>query len=228
MTQSKPKVEIDHRDSLYFNKYKYKLAIAVLNIERVRYYKSYYEYVNRPNYWNAPTPSLPNKDELDRYFAWRTTVDKTQCIVRIEHGKLMVYSNDLKLLESSANSIAVWKDVKYTAAEFPEEDHVLQFVNPPKFNYRIYFRAKSVNEDFRKRIGDFIADQKTNGTNISLNGAMSSWLTRQPWSKNGIFYLRDSYYVDYCDDGFGTALLLMFGEQLNPRIYRLVQRTPVV
>lgn len=221
MNTSKFKVEIERRQRRYYNLYQYRAVIDMPNVQRFRYHKSHDEWLTYQPPWQSwPNKPLVNKDEIDRFLDFKRQ-STAEFGFRIEYDKAMIYANDLQKLESVIYSISASGSVKIFSVEFPLEEDIIEFAKEPKYKFRNYFRAKSISPEQKMEMLEFINNQIQNNSEIEFNNSMMLWLKRVTV---GHPYLRDSYYVEYNDEVCRTVLALMFGDMLNPKVFRLSKR----
>lgn len=235
------KVNVEYRNTLYYGKYQYKVCMDVESNFRRSHcdgYDDYLQYVaDTDGQWfygnSARRPPLvsdiPAREEVARYYRWSDSVDKSvhNYGTRQEGKRLSLYSNDPTFLKDAAAAIDPVKGVKgYYHAKVPTEPDILIFKSPPKYAYRKYFKAAHAKSQFRDSLLEFIKTQQEMGTRIALSRSLDKHLNRA--SSFGGWYVSDSACIDYDDESMEMALMLMFGENMKPRTYRLLQRTDTV
>lgn len=225
MRMSQLNLKVEHRRNLYYNKFLYRASINLPNIQNLRYHSSYEAYINYRGYYQFDkNRALPNKDEIERYFEYRDN-HSGNAKIRIEYSKVIIYSNDVAELQSAIARIKPAGNVTMCTAVFPAESEILEFAKEPKYKFRNYFRAKNVSADTKAMMLKFINDQTSTGAEIEFNEAMIKILNRRSLRADGVDYLHSHYFVDYNDESLQALFALMFGEYLNPKIFKLVKRT---
>ena len=224
MRMSQLNLKVEHRRNLYYNKFLYRASIDLPNIQNLRYFSSYDEYINYRGYYRFDkSRDLPNKDEIELYFEYRDN-HAGDAKIRMEYGKVIIYSNDVAKLHSAVARIKPAGKVTMYSVVFPAEPETLEFAKEPKYKFRNYFRAKNVSAETKAMMLKFINDQTSTGAEIAFNDAMIQILKRKSFRADGVDYLHAHYFVDYNDESLQVLLALMFGEYLNPKIFRLVKR----
>jgi hypothetical protein len=162
------------------------------------------------------------------FYNWKvaTKKDKT-ATVRIEGEIASVFSNDLDLLKTLE---LIGCHVDYTEVDDTIIAGIKYFVRDPKFKYRIYFKSKRVNEDFRTKLQNFIERYKDTDTVIVPSGSLTSWLkddsnyVRGSWSYHwNKCYTSSNYFIDYNDESTLTLFSLMFSGMIS-KTYKLEKR----
>lgn len=227
MSTSKFKVELERRRNRYLNLYDYRASIDITDIQRMRYYNSYTDYINYAPLFSGMSANrpLPNKDEIERYFDYRDNVPH-DCKLRIEFDRLFIYANDLAHLHYAVAKIAPTLKVRYYQVVAPRDVDTIEFSRKTEYQFRNYFKAKKISTEDRDTIKDFIAKQQALGAKIRLNDSMNRWLNST--RKVSYYYLSESYYVEYVDERIQMLLSLVMGEYLRPKIFKLVQRSSTV
>ena len=224
MAQSQSKVKQEYRQCLYFNLYKYRVTIDIDNIQKLRYYEWYHEYINYQATWAVRNEPLTNRDVIDRYFEIKDTAK--DCRFRIEYGRLYIYSNDLQFLEHAVDHINSPGASKFYSAIAPLQKDTIEFVRQPKYKYRNYFRAIKVDQQFKTMMLNFIESQQSLGAKVDISSSMKHWLNQQYSNPRINSYLDEYYYIEYDDERLEAVFGLLFGEYLKSRVFMLVQRTP--
>jgi hypothetical protein len=224
MVSSKYKVETENRKNRYYNLYDYRVVISIRDIQKFRYHNSYDDYINYKSFSGSPRKfELPNKDEICRYFDYKNTVPH-DCKIRLEYDTVIVYTNELAHLDYAVDEIDASGTARYYKVNSPKEEGTIEFAKEPKYKFRNYFKAKNVSAETKAMMLKFINEQQDNGTEVEFNDAMIKQLKRKSYRKDGTDYLYANYFVDYNDESLQALFALMFGEYLNPKIFRLVKR----
>lgn len=219
MTTLNSKFDLEYRRNRYLNLYDYRASIDIKDIQRMRYYNSYQDFVNYVPSWSViSNRGLTNKDEIIRYFDYMNNVPH-DCKLRIEFNRLFIYANDIAHLDYAVDQIAPSGKVKFYKAVAPKDDGTIEFSRQPQYKFRNYFKDRAITVDVKKSLMSFITDQKSFGADIKFNDAMLRWLNNSTYN-----FVRESYHVDYNDEKLGIILQLMFGEYLKPKVYKLVKR----
>jgi hypothetical protein len=174
--------------------------------------------------WGGKNPALANKDEINRYFDYEKN-HSGNAKVRIEYGKVIVYADSEAELQLAVDIIQPANTVRFYTVVVPAEAETIEFSKEPKYKFRNYFKAKNITAETKALMLNFINDQQSNGAEVAFNEAMIKQLSRVSFRKDGTDYLMASYFVDYNDESLQALFALMFGEYLNPKIFRLVKRS---
>ena len=228
---------IDHRDILYYNKYKYRAQLNIYGLRRASFCSSIEKLIDRLEY-KAPNHGISiyyseipkheveliyeNIDKLSKYMDWAKARKKDKAAtIRLEHNNAGIFSNDLSLLQTLYDIFDGDTDkVTITEARCNDFVGVKTFVNEPKHKFRVYMRNKVVNNDFRLGVKNIL---KTNKKSLFPSPSFKYWLNddvQSPWRNR---YLSSSYFIDYDDESMLSYLALMHGECLGIR-YKLEKR----
>lgn len=218
---------IDQRASLYYNKFKYRARFNCRGITLAWFNYTEDEIVEKIKRYPNRFSNANSKHILD-FYNWKvaTKKDKT-ATVRIEGEIASVFSNDLDLLKTLE---IIGCPVDYTEVDDTIIAGIKYFVRDPKFKYRIYFKSKRVNEDFRTKLQNFIERYKDTDTVIVASGSLTSWLkddsnyVRGSWSYHwNKCYTSSNYFIDYNDESTITLFSLMFSGMIS-KTYKLEKR----
>ena len=232
---------IDQRNTLYYNKYRYRARLHLIGLNRTWYCRTILDYVERiekikkdtsRDVWVDRYRGDLNKelekidyDLIEKYINWRNTyftpVDKAdkRVLVRIEHNVASVFGNDLQLLYT-LESVAGKGSVTYTEVDACIPTGVKYFKNEPKHKYRSYLKTKyNVEEKFREDLIKFFDRYKNTETVIVPSLALESWLrpAKHTWSRRNC---SSHFFIDYDDDSTNTLIGIMFGNMISKR-YKL-------
>jgi hypothetical protein len=151
------------------------------------------------------------KYSIKKGSAWTNTF--TNMIMNVSHNTVKVYCNDEQLIEE----IHDWGckyEVTEAVASIPKG--ILQFKRMPDAKFRMYLKAKRVEDETKDKIMTFLG----NYPEMKPCAALISWLKFRPqrWSSR---YSSSSHFIDFDDEGQYTLFLLYFGDALAGKFYEL-------
>jgi hypothetical protein len=193
----------DSRVRLYYNQYRYSVSFALPGAHRVRNYKDedtivasvrHYNFSIGTRSWQNPilASQLENLVTIGRLL--KTSSDPYKHIS--SYDQIYIYTNDVALLETIAQSPAV-TDAKYSQAvvDLPSDVVVLK---RSKYQYRTYFKSKLISTESSTRVSNFLLD-RTDCYRFTP-GLKHMLQTRKQ------MYFREYYFVDH--NGPGDMLML--------------------
>jgi hypothetical protein len=227
---SLPKLEIDPRGKLYYNKYKYRAHFSLMGAERLYGIKTMMGYLRRLEYITSdlsPSQQQPFLDSIDLnkielYLNWRNQHIEIEKIAmaRIEKKTISVFSNDLSLL-TTLNTIS--KNIEYSTIDETIPEGIKYFAKKPKHNFRIYFKSKRVSDKFRHDLHSFIKRYENTSTVIEPSGGLSKWLRMgNKYTWRGL-YIYNNYFIDFDQESTISLLGIMFGDMFSKK-YKLEER----
>lgn len=221
----------EYRDSLYYNKYEYRLRLNVPGA-RYTYWCKKPEDLDKklagkgPKYSNVKTDdivmvtqNLPALKEVVNLYIKRKA-DKSYSL-RLEGNTLSVFANDLAVIDTIKNQIGLTYSLDCTHAQTVGFSGTRYFVKEPKHKYRVYLRSKRVDDNFHNELRNFFSTQKK----LYPSSALRQWYTRDG-KHYGIWYFRwtsAAHYIDYDDESTLSYLALMYGEVLGKK-YKLEKK----
>jgi hypothetical protein len=215
------KLNLEDRDKLFFNKYKYRATCQLLGV-RFTYYcttvKDFQKKIEkrRQDPWHYGKQY--SNDDLDLnaiefFIKWRNTYKKDS-IIRIEYDTFAVFSNDLELLKTLEE---IGSDIQYTEANVIAPG-VKFFKNKPKHDYRIYLKGIRLDSDKVDHICSFVENYKTRDS-VKISSALVHAVSNG--RINSSRWMHNSYYIDYNEESMLTLLRLVFPGILSSKIYKL-------
>lgn len=235
LLKSTPKL-VD-RNSLYYNKFKYKarLRAKYLNymyyantiddyrkkIEKVKNERLYY-LGNRPYHdmgvYNYYTSDMKNIDYaiIEKLIDFRNSCRSNKDIViRLEYAAMDIYTNDISLLNK-------YYDISPNTIVFSEAignftDDVMFFSKEPKFKYRVYLKSKRMPDNFKHDFLKFV----TTHPSVNPCNALVNHLTSNSMWRHAIPH--DGLYLEYDDESTITLICLMF-PGVAGKTYKLEKR----
>lgn len=215
------KLNLEDRDKLFFNKYKYRATCQLLGV-RFTYYcttvKDFQKKIEkrRQDPWHYGKQY--SNDDLDLnaiefFIKWRNTYKKDS-IIRIEYDTFAVFSNDLELLKTLEE---IGSDIQYTEANVIAPG-VKFFKNKPKHDYRIYLKGIRLDSDKVDQICSFVENYKTRDS-VKISSALVHAVSNGRINSNR--WMHNSYYIDYNEESMLTLLRLVFPGILSSKIYKL-------
>lgn len=226
----------EYKDSLFYNKYKYRLR---MHVDGVRY-----------TYWCNTTQDLKDKingNHKRSYFSIKpqdadivfkninalnafieiNNERKTEknYTVRLEGNRVSIFSNDLDQLKNMEKRIGSKYKLDYTEAHTHGFSGVKYFVNEPKYKYRIYLKSKRINESIFNDLIDTLKKQKK----IYPSKALQKWLNRDEsryhsWS---FLWTSSGHFMEYDEESTYSYLSLVHGDILGKK-YKLEKRPDTV
>lgn len=221
----------EYRDSLYYNKYDYRLRIKIPGV-RYTYWCKTPEDLDKKlarankSYGNVRTEDIPMVTanlaplkEVVKIVKEKSNVKNYTC--RLESDTLAIFSSDLSVLNQLKTRIGEQFTLDCTQAQTSGFAGTKYFVREPKRKYRVYFRSKRVEEGFHKELREVLSKQKK----LYPSTGLKQWLHRD--QKNiGAWYFRwlsAAHYIDYDEESTLSYLALMYGNHLGKR-YKLEKR----
>ena len=224
---------VDHRSSLYYDKYRYRARVYAVGIHQLYWIKS--EQMLRERYKkNSKQFKNVELEKLVKFFIWmfpkRNNKDKVYGF-RIESDIAAVFSNDLNLLKDLEN---IGYSVDYTEVVESIPYGVKYFVKEPKHKYRVHLKSKKVHAGFADKLREWINRYEGTNTVISPSNALKQWYTPEllnftnpyvpNWNQNWrTRYSSSSFFIDYNDESTLTLFMLMFDGMVQ-RHYKLEKR----
>lgn len=219
----------DHRDSLYYDEYKYRATANIPSLRVCYRYYSYADAIARGTYWNDVDHFIlvKNRDIVNKYFEWLSGL-KHQIetnLIKVRKGdydKLIVFSNDLQLLRSLEQVCTEPGDVVYTQAIPPEptsETNIKYFAREPKHTYRVYLKNVILSPDQKEKLRDFL---DKNSRTLYPSKSLYRWLnpSSSAWRST---WLNGTYFIDYDSESMLTYIMLVCGEYVS-KSYHLKTR----
>ena len=218
---------IDQRSSLYYNKFKYRARFYCKGITLAWFHYTEEEIIDKIKRYKDRFAGANSKHILD-FYNWKMTAKKDKsATVRIEGPVASVFSNDLDLLKTLE---VIGCPVDYTEVDDTIIAGIKYFVREPKHKFRIYFKSKRVNDDFRDKLQNFIKRYENTDTVIVPSGSLTRWLSddsnyvRGSWSYHwNKCYTSSNYFIDYNDESIITLFSLMFSGMIS-KTYKLEKR----
>lgn len=215
------------RDTLYYNKYRYRLTLTLRGIARTRVFTEFDGLLNhlkaleldqqRFSWLSTSIPQGEEIEQLELWFNWRKANPHIK--IRLEMNTCSVFSNDPRELLDLRNSLAVPHELHKIVDTSPPD--VMTLVKP-KFKYRTYLRSRKLSEDEIKELSQFI-DRYKHVTRAS--NALALWSaqdhSRHYWW-NGL-RSRDTFYIEHDDPGFPLIMSLATTVQIR-KTYTLEPR----
>jgi hypothetical protein len=208
------------KESLYYNKYKYRLKIKISGsayyISKVKDIQEYDALVKsvttelgrRPYYINADYDSNDRLQIAKLILYYNEFVKKKMGTTRKEHSTITFFSNDLKFLKKAPINE---RSKLYEADISPAG--IKYFKKDPPASYRVYFNGSKVSIETKKQILDYVT--RTDG--VEASSSVMNWLNR-PWQ-----YSWHSYFIDYNDSSQLMMMTLLFNEVLGKK-YKLEKK----
>ena len=218
---------IDHRPSMYYNKYQYRLRFYLDGLTLCWFSKSEKELEDRAK--KHKRYAKVDIESIKQFFNWmnveKSKKDK-QSTIRIEHNIGAVFTNDLTLFKSL---IAIGPPTDITEVDPSIPAGIKYFAKQPEFKYRVHLKSKRVKDDFPIKIYNFFKRYEKSETKMKPSKALARWLidyqngsTFTGWSWR-LQYVSSHFYFDYDDESTLTLFMLMFSDVVHRR-YKLEKR----
>lgn len=218
---------IDHRPSLYYSKYQYRLRIYLDGVTLCWFSKTEKDLEARAKKHKRYTNV--NLDYIKKFFNWmiaeKSKKDK-QCTIRIEHNTGAIFTNDLNLFKSL---VTMGPSTDITEVDLSIPAGVKYFKKNPECKYRVHLKSKRVKDDLSLKLYNFFKRYENTGTKIKPSKALARWIidnqsgtTFRGWTWR-LQYLSSHFYFDYDDESTLTLFMLMFSDIINRR-YTLEKR----
>jgi hypothetical protein len=228
---------IEQRNTLYYNKYRYRARLQLVGLNRTWYARNMTEFVERlehlkkdaVNLWTRPYYAVHTKDlneidlyAIEKYINWRNTyftpIDKIdkKVLVRIEYNIASVFSNDLSVLKT-LESILGPGSVTYTEVDTCVPNGYKYFKNEPKHKYRVYLKTKyNIDEKFREDLIKLFGRYKNTNTVLVPSLALRKWLRpdKHKWTQR---HCSSHFFIDYDEESTNTLLGIMIGDMISKR-----------
>jgi hypothetical protein len=221
----------EYRDSLYYNKFRYRMKVTIPHIKYVWWCKESADLDDRiqgkgNRYGNVKPKDLPtvveNLDALKTIIDLRNVSDK-KIISRIEGNFISFFSDKYDDLKNIQTLLGTSYQCVFTEAQTSVFAGVKLFANEPKHKYRVYLKSKRVDDTIQTKFRELFARQPL----LFPSEAFKRWL--QPNKTSYMNWLHRftsaSYFIDYDDESTLTYLALMHGELLGKK-YKL-EKSPV-
>lgn len=215
------KLKVEERSTLYYSKYKYRVAIShpflylaywCNSIKKLReqiadnamlHELNKVKYLNEVKYrlgeFVHPTEAEYNK--LGKILAFRKKFNKEpDTVTRHERDSISFFCNDITLFDGvrKINSDATITEVKLLPAG------VKYFTKEPKFNYRLYLKSKKVDLELREELLDYVSRTP----DLYCNFLLENWLRSSGGYKH--IWMRDNCTIDYNNESVLTMMHLLF------------------
>ena len=215
------KLNLEDRDKLFFNKYKYRAACTLPGV-RFTYYcttlKDFQKKMEKrkhdPWFQGRMYEDDINLNAIEYFIKWRNQYKK-DAIIRIEYDTFAVFSNDLELLKTLGEMDEY--DVEYTEVNVIAPG-VKFFKNKPKHDFRIYLKGIRLDSNKVDEICSFVDNYKDRDS-VKISNALVHAVTNGKININR--WMHNSYYIDYNDESMLTLLRLVFPSMLSSKIYKL-------
>lgn len=221
----------EYRDTLYYNKYDYRLRIAIPGLRYTYWCKTPEELEDKLNnpkhsYYkvrkediHAVTENLIPLKEIITIVKERKKDSNYTC--RLEGNTLAIFSTDLTVLETLKKRVGERFALDCTLAQTSGYSGVKYFVNEPKHKYRVYLRSKRVDENFHLELRSMFKTQKK----LYPSNALKFWFNSDSKSR-GAWHFRwtsAAHFIDYDDESTLSYLAIMHGDILGKK-YKLEKR----
>lgn len=225
---------VDYRDSLYYNKYEFRMRVKIPCVKYTWYCKKPEDLDTKlqgkfNNWGNVRKEDVnvvrDNLTALKALVTLQKEKKKRNIGIRIESNTVAVFSDDLNSLKSLESILGITYSYDYTQVETNPYAGVKYFVNDPAHKYRVYLKSKKVSDTFHIELRDTIQRVKS----LYPSGALKRWLSNDG-KRYGIWYFRwtsSAHFIDYDDESTLSYIALMHGDVLGKK-YKLEKRPDTI
>ena len=225
---------IDYRDQTYYNKYEYRVRVSIEGLRRA-FYSNPDEFEERVR-TNSFFGKL-KKDELDllkqnmpgikKLLEFKQAHKKDKSVtIRMEYNTMAVFHNDLKFLHDTFDNIP-GVTVNYTQVETTAYVGVKTFAKEPKHKYRVYFKSRRVDKEFKESVRKILSTNKELRPSPALKQWLRTDIDPSGWRYWAQSWLSAGHFIDYNEESYLSYLHLMHGEFLGKK-YKLEKRPDIV
>lgn len=212
LAENIPGVEyIEHRDQLYFTKFKYKITLRL---------------DGNPNHSPKklkPGSHLSKIDQLREWYAPRKGAGTAVC--RKEGSQISVFSNSIAELQAISELDRGSVTPGIVEAIVHPVAGVKVFEREPKHKYRTYFKDARVPREVFDLVMVFLKNNPDVAPSRTLARRFHpDRLKEMVAFQRSFAYFHSAYYLDYDDESKLSYMSLMFGEVIGKH-YRLEKRT---
>ena len=221
----------EYRDNLYYNKYEYRMRVAIPCVRYVWWCKTEDDLDKKiqgktKRYGTIKSVDLQdvidNQEALKVIIRLQTSRKTTKDFgLRIEGETVAVFANDLAKLQAIAQELGSNYTPDYTQVQTSQYAGIKHFVDEPKHKYRVYLRSKRVEDTFLEELKSTLSRQKQ----LYPSNALKRWINRDA-KRWGIWHFRwtsSAHFIDYDDESTLSYIALMHGDVLGKK-YKLEKR----
>lgn len=222
------------RVTLYWEVFKYKMSVDIINIHYFRRAKNHEQFRDElanliDNKWTLDV-KLENCDLIDQFISWRQTLPTDGSIkIAIQHDRLAVYSNTLNLFQTLIDALDEYGDetskllIKYTyAKQMGNYERGVLYQKNPQHKFRIYLSSD-------RRDPQQIAEFKSalERYEVYPSKSLQNWFDRPPkssfmWGGSGS-WTWNHYCFDFDDESLATLFLLSHEDWIG-KVCRIEKR----
>lgn len=222
---------IDHRDSLYYNKYQYRARLYCTGINLCWYCKTPADVLKRAKK-NPQRFAGADMSAISEFLLWSNKQDTSKnknCTIRIENNTAAIFSNDLAHLKTLE---ALGCKIDYTSVDNTIPQGTKYFVAKPTYKFRFYLKTKYVDSNFSEKLSAFITRYENTASKLVPSKSLVSWLHENDNARSGMNswrsrYCSSHYYIDYSEESMLTLFTLMFDGMISKR-FKLEKRPDTV
>jgi len=209
------KLKLEYKDKLYYKKYAYKAHMKIPGvywfIKKTKTLDDYKTYLKSYRY----ATKYYKDAELEAVISILQTINSNENLsVRIENSTLIIYGNDIDLLQNLAETVGV--KVVYSKVE-KIETGVIKFKNTPPAEYRIFFKGVTISVEEKEKLTQYI----DSNDNIIPSSSTKSWLKREHyWLRNRQAWCSSTYNLNVNGEQNVTFLMLKYSDYLG-KCFRL-------
>jgi hypothetical protein len=234
----------EDRSSLYYGKYKYRVAFNVVGgsltnyvnsikkfEDRVKNDKKYYlDHMKKVQLGPYDQSRFDRLNEIDmaeirslldfKNRFKRKVNNRVQMIIGVSYKKdrLSVYTNDEKIVKDAIS--LQFSDTVTSVANICIPQGVMTFVRPPKYEYRAYMRSKFVDQDFKDKILNLVEQYPE----FTLSKSFLQWTKDNrslTWKR---MWLQPNFFIEYNNEANQVILMLYFDSSYISKYFRLEQK----
>lgn len=205
------KLITEHKTTLYYKKYKYRLVLSIPHIGRIRecntiqQYKSKIDYLITKNF--APSNFLQkvNLVIVEKVIDYKVS---GKLFSRLAYNSISFYANDLNELINLSHQ---YNDVKMKLSEViaPDECGVILFKKDPPTKFRTYIKRGQFSVEIKERFQELIDRYVNTDSELFISKGLMRWLS----SKSR--WVWGSYFIGYNDEKTTMLLSLMIPEIID-------------
>lgn len=222
----------DYRDTLYYNKYEYRLRLNIPCSRYTYYCKKPEDLDKKLSGTSKSSWSNVKKDDIPTVTKHLSALKeivkitterkaKSNYSVRLEGNTIAIFTGDLQTLQDLEKRIGSEYRIDCTKSQTAPFVGVKYFVKKPKHKYRVYLKSKRVEDGFHGELGNTFKTQ----TKLYPSPALKAWVNSNS-KMYGMWYFRwtsAGHFIDYDDESILSYLSIMHGEILGKK-YKLEKR----
>jgi len=203
----KTKIQTDTRDRLYFDKWKYSIALYQSRISDLRGLD--HKKLDEAIKWRSSSKFWQNQYTDEVIKSLHNTLD----VIKAEPQPLKLtfsgnccnlYTNDVSAIER-INTLSQ-ASIRYVKQAVPDDPKDVVMLQQSDFSFRSYLRGQWMNEQQIHNLNEFFKTQKEH---IKPCNALRLFLYTDPKVRFKSTWLASHYFVEYNDPGYTMMLSLI-------------------